>query len=128
MKHYLQVTDADFERASRGGAEVAQQADAGSRTDLQQSPKPLTNRGVLRLPAMVGGITPNHLAERTGFEPAAKTQGERVIDERRGAKCGADDAESGAVGADLESLIAAWPTLPEAVKADILAMAKAANS
>ena len=64
-------------------------------------------------------------AERTGFEPAAKTQGERVIDERRGAKCGADAAESGAVGADLDALIAAWPTLPEAVKADILAMARA---
>ena len=61
----------------------------------------------------------------TGFEPLAKTLGERVIDERRGAKCGADDAESGAADADLEVLIAAWPTLSEAVKADILAMARA---
>ena len=41
MKHYLQVTDADFERASQGGAEsgaqaaqnAAQQAHAGNRSN-----------------------------------------------------------------------------------------------
>ncbi|MFP6613868.1 MAG: hypothetical protein VB835_16275 [Pirellulales bacterium] len=33
----------------------------------------------------------------------------------------ADDAQN---TADLEAVIAAWPTLPEAVKANILAMAR----
>ena len=45
LKHYLQVTDADFERAAKGGAEsgarvaqnAAQQAHAGSRTDSQET-------------------------------------------------------------------------------------------
>ena len=57
----------------------------------------------------------------TGLEPTGEFSGATTL-----SATGA--AESGAVGADLESLIAAWPTLPEAVKANIVAMAKAANS
>ena len=59
--------------------------------------------------------------EAAGIEPAIEFSGKTTL-----SATGA--AESGAVAADLEPLIAAWPTLPEAVKADILAMAKAAKS
>ena len=60
--------------------------------------------------------------EAAGIEPAIEFSGKTTL-----SVTGA--AESGAVAAaDLEALIAAWPTLPEAVKADILAMAKAAKS
>ena len=68
------------------------------------------------------------MAEVYGNRTNAEIAGKVEIPNQSGAECGADDAESGAADADLEPLIAAWPTLPEAVKADILAMAKAANS
>ena len=53
LKHYLQVTDADFERACRGGAEngaraaqnEAQQAHAANRTDSQEPTQPLVKSG-----------------------------------------------------------------------------------
>jgi len=44
MEHYLPVIDADFERASRSGAEsgaqLPQQARDGSRTDWQKNKSP----------------------------------------------------------------------------------------
>jgi hypothetical protein len=58
MKHYLQVTDADFERASQGGAEGgaesdaqvaqnrAQQAHATCRKASQEAKQPLAALGV----------------------------------------------------------------------------------
>ena len=44
----------------------------------------------------------------------------------RAAKSGARDARDGDVQSELQSVIDAWPHLPEAVKAKIVAMVKAA--
>ncbi|MFH1998074.1 MAG: hypothetical protein ABIK28_00270 [Planctomycetota bacterium] len=44
-----------------------------------------------------------------------------------GAECGAVDAQSDPIDADLLAIIDAWPVLPEAVKANIVAMVKAAG-
>jgi len=44
-----------------------------------------------------------------------------------GAECGAVDAQNGPIDADLRAIIATWPLLREAVKADIVAMVKAAG-
>ena len=66
MKHYLQVTDTDFERVSRGGA-------------------------------------------------------------KSGAESGADGARQVPHDPQLATVIAVWHTLPDAVKAGILAMVKATH-
>ena len=68
---------------------------------------------------------------RAGFEHPAKTPEKMHISPKCGAKCGALSGDSDPIPApatpsnpDLAALIDAWPTLPAAVKAGILAMVK----
>ena len=78
MKHYLIVTDADFERASQGGAEsgahvaqnAAQQAHAENRSDSQDSTRAHGNQGLMLTNASGCDVVPNLQAEGTGLEPA----------------------------------------------------------
>jgi hypothetical protein len=75
------VTDADFERASEGGAESgaqvaqkeAQQAYAPSRTDSPRTTKAPENPGLLRIGASDGECTRSPEMAGTGFEPATST-------------------------------------------------------
>jgi len=69
-----------------------------------------------------------HIAQvaEAGLEPICHSTGKTAISET-------DSAESGAVGArideivpDLQAILVSWPTLPEAVKAGIVAMIQAA--
>ena len=84
LRHYLQVTDADFAQAARRGAEcgaqvaqnAAQQAHAARRTHSQETTKaPAVTRGLCECGAMTGERTPDRRAERTGFEPADQLPG-----------------------------------------------------
>ncbi len=83
LKHYLQVTDAEYELAIQGGAESgaqvaqnpAQHAAAAVAGTRKKRHNPLANQGVMRLCAMTGENVPDHPAERTGFEPADQFPG-----------------------------------------------------
>jgi len=44
-----------------------------------------------------------------------------------GAECGALGAQTGQIDPDLQAIIERWPTLPEPIKAGILAMIRAAE-
>ena len=57
----------------------------------------------------------------TGRELSPKTPGKTGVAPESGAKSGAFSDEPMAADADLRELTAAWPTLPEDVKAGILA-------
>ena len=86
-----------------------------------------------------GGIQPeNERAENegmgwVGFEHTAKPSGNAGVPETGGAESGAVDApkpssepaEPTHVDRDLARLVAAWPTLPAAMRAGILAMVNA---
>ena len=62
-----------------------------------------------------------------GLEGSSKYSGKTGVSERGGAESGARDAQTGPIDDDLAELIAAWPGLPNDVKADVLAMVKASR-
>ena len=87
LKHYLQVTDADFERAAGVTGKAAQNA-AHERTKAAQraraakiagnrtkQARPLWSAPLLRIRAIRNLLQQQHLAERTGFEPADQLPG-----------------------------------------------------
>ena len=83
MKHYLQVTDDDFERASQSGAEsgalvaqnAAQHPAAHQSTEPRKRQKPLHLQGLMPVAATPCLTVPTRQAERTGFEPAVQLPG-----------------------------------------------------
>ncbi len=78
LRHYLMVTNDDFEKATECGAEsgaqvaqnAAQQAHAASRTDSQETKQALAEQGLVRDRATGGEVMPNVEVAGTGFEPA----------------------------------------------------------
>jgi hypothetical protein len=62
-----------------------------------------------------------------GVEPNAKTTGKNDVSSGQRAKSDAIDPETARNGPDLVTIIEAWPQLPEAVKADIVAMVRASR-
>jgi len=73
-----------------------------------------------------------HLVTPTGLEPKyVTTCGDKELQNpspESGAESGAVSPLSGRVDARLQRVIDAWPNLPEAVKAGIVAMVKARGS
>ena len=64
----------------------------------------------------------------TGLEPPPKSSDISTVSATGDAECGALGARTGRIDGDLQTVIDAWPDLPEAVRADILAMLTAAGS
>ena len=62
-----------------------------------------------------------------GLEHSAKSTGKTGFSDLGGAECGALGAGLAPIGADLQAIIDAWPALPEALRAGILAMIQAAE-
>ena len=60
--------------------------------------------------------------EAAGIELPPKTSGKTAFSEKGGAESGALSAQSGPPAVDLRALIDAWPRLPRAVRAGILAI------
>jgi hypothetical protein len=64
----------------------------------------------------------------TGFEPAQESPGNSPSAIQSDAKSGAFGAEYCPCDADLAVVVEAWPSLPEALRAGILAMIRASRS
>ena len=62
-----------------------------------------------------------------GLEQPLLSPGKSPVPVQGGAESGAVGAQSTLVDADLRAIIEAWPELPDAVKAGILAMIHAAE-
>jgi len=138
MRHYLTVTDSDFDRATKPGPQSAAKSAADA---LQKALQPVSgdicpndNRltqtqghealrhtsadcDLFRLESSVAG---------TGREHPQETPGKTGVAPESAAKCAALSAGSFAADPDLLELAAAWPTLPEPIKAGILATVRAA--
>ena len=65
------------------------------------------------------------LADGEGFEHPPYSSGNTGVAAESGAESGALDAESRSEDPELGTIIDAWPTLPDALKAGILAMIRA---
>jgi hypothetical protein len=63
----------------------------------------------------------------TGLELSQESTGNSSGADRSGAKCGALGAQNGPLDPDLAAVVEAWPGLPEALRAGILAMTRAAT-
>jgi hypothetical protein len=61
----------------------------------------------------------------TGFEHPAKSSGNDGGGGQSGAECGALGAQNAPLDPDLAAVVDAWPKLPGAIKAGILAMVTA---
>jgi hypothetical protein len=62
-----------------------------------------------------------------GLEPPTKSSRNSGVGDQSGAKCGALDAREARFDPELAAVIDAWPALPPANKAGILAMIGAAK-
>ncbi len=137
-RHYLQTVEQHFQQAigkwnaavgATVGAKVVQQwvpsATAPSRTMLQETRKPPAFTEVLLHGTSLTDSVRTYIIPPRGSELSQQSPGKSQFSSAGGAK-------SGAVGAlidtDLQAVVAAWPALPDAVKAGILAMIRAAKS
>ena len=62
-----------------------------------------------------------------GLEVSSVSKQKIAISKTGGAESGAVDARNGLDDADLQAIVECWPDLPQAVKADIVAMVQAAG-
>jgi hypothetical protein len=62
-----------------------------------------------------------------GFEPTPESSGNSRVADQSGAECGALGAQTDPIDADLAAVVEAWATLPEPIKAGVLALVKAAK-
>ncbi len=63
--------------------------------------------------------------EAAGIEHGPKSSGNQGVGNESGAECGALGAREALNAPGLAEVVEAWPTLPEAIKAGILAMIRA---
>jgi hypothetical protein len=69
----------------------------------------------------------NTSAERTALEHPTNSSGNQGGALQSGAKSGALSGDSAPSDADLAAVVAAWPTLPEAVRQQVVATVEAAK-
>jgi len=80
MRHYLQITDADFDRATKSAAESGavalqkpvQQPHAPLRNEPQDTKQPLGTEGLVLAVATSCDTVQNDLVEAAGIEPASR--------------------------------------------------------
>ena len=66
--------------------------------------------------------------EAAGIEPCVNSSGKQGVDGQGGAKSGALTAGEAAGDRELAAISAAWPSLPPAVRAGVMALIRAAMS
>jgi len=147
--HYLQVTDADWTRATgaaggcgesgaKSGAlptqNAAQHPAAPLRGDSRESSESPCFAGVSQPDADEREAAQNDPMGRAGLEHPPESPGNTSVSLPSGAKCGALSRDSDPnpppakpTDPELAAVVAAWPDLPPAIRAGVLALVKAAG-
>lgn len=131
----LMTSPGDFAKVTAGPEKPPLQpaATVGNGMLMAEGAKPAFDISVggyrnLQGPAVLGiPQTPEYVG-RAGIEHPANSPEKPQVSNEGGAESGAPIAESPALPPDLRELANAWPMLPSALKAGILAMVKAANA
>jgi hypothetical protein len=138
--HYLQVTDAHFQHAAaepkpqqvQAAQNAAQQPAEPARTCSQPPQAEKQDRPVLPGDSAPCDYLHNSQVTPTGSEHPSSFTGKTAPPRARGAKSGApagDSAsDSATTDASLREVVTAWASLPQAVRAGILAMVRATQS
>ena len=134
------MTDADFGRAissaestagqaaHKAAQNAAQQVHTEGCTASQAKPPARKKAPVLLGSAHARTCETGAWARQVGdegLEPSPFSPENQRVCDQSGAKSGARIARAGLSGPDLATVIAAWPALPQAIKAGIVAMVRA---
>ena len=133
------MTDADLARAispvestsestaGKAAQKAAQQVHAVGRTESQAKTSAHRKAPVLLSSALSRDTVQNWGIGQAGLEPSLVSQENQCLRNQSGAQSGARNEHTESSDPDLASVIAAWPDLPRAIKAGILAMVSAAK-
>ena len=111
-------------QASQNAAQKVRAINGLKSPELKQNP---INTEFVQHQALVCATVQNVRSEEEGFEPPQDSPEKTTVSEQGGAQSGAHAAPTAVSDSDLGALISAWPELPEAVRAGIVAMVKAAS-
>lgn len=112
---------------SQTAPKAVQQPAARSGTDSQETRKAPENKGFLPIVAAPCNTAQMYKVPPRGVEQIENSSGNQGVAPQGGAESGALGAENGPKDPELGAIIHAWPTLPDAIKAGILAMVRAAG-
>jgi len=133
-RHYLQVTDADFDRAVQSGAKSgaleaqnqAQQASAENCRVSQETTQAPDNQGLVQSIANPCYSVQLSIVPPRGVEQIADSSENQRVALQGGAESGALSGDSALSDPDLDIIVKVWPTLPEAVRRQVVALVRAA--
>jgi len=108
-------------RLARDAANAGRVILAGCKAQYKKQQTPMIPREHGGLPSCAG------VQVMIGLEPGPFSPEKAGGQSEGGAKSGAVDAQGTPVDSDLRLVVERWPTLPEVVKADILAAVRAAR-
>ena len=140
MRHYLKVTDSDFQKAAgRGqksgaksgalpGQNRVQPVEAALGHSDEKSTQSKRGKQHRLMSATTGLMLLTPQMRERGLEPTQETPGKTAIEPDGGAKSGALFQPGGCTDADLAAVVAAWPTLPEDVRQSILRAVQEASA
>ena len=133
LKHYLQVTDADFEQAAQAtnesGTRIAQNAaqpghaaKGGESQDVGATPAEFA---AFAIPDDMQLVFTKQPSGEGGIRTPEENRGKAGISKQGGAESGAVDAQNTGIAPALATVIERWPTLSEKVRRGIVAMVRA---
>ena len=103
----------------------AQQAPARSRKESQDGMETDRSSSVITVSPDKKEVVYKKIVGGTGFEPVVKSSGNNGRGTQSAAESAALDAREAPLGSDLRAVVSAWPNLPDAIRAGILAMISA---
>jgi hypothetical protein len=137
MRHYLMTTDEHFEADLKGDDEASEKskAKAAQKTAqhahaMERNEQQAAGAAHEKAPGLPGLAAHRDFSQQagmagTGFEAPLENTGNSSGSDQSGAESGALGAREAPLDPELAVVVDAWPALPDAIKAGILALVRA---